>query len=233
MPTPEEMALAEIDRQRFAAGLGRIDRSSLQAQQAVGQAQAREEFASGLEEAETLATVRAQLAFETLRDAGLAGVAQQLRRAQRAAAFDAARRGVTGGSRQIERETRMRSEAQTQAGQVVNQAQQQANQQREEELAPLFRVQEQLEQPTSFQGAIFQGQLDRTADELGVFDAAQQRRNIELGAREGRAMNRAENLRGLFSSLGPTAEGLGERVGAAEKSPDTSTSRDAAQEGKR
>lgn len=207
MATPEEEALAELDRFRLQAGMGRIDRSSPQARQAVQQAAAQEEFGQALGQAEQMANVRAQLHYETLRRAGLAGVAMQLRRARRAAAFDAARRGTTGGSVQIEREARARNEAETQAGQVIQQAQQEALGRREAELAPLFDIQTQLEQPTAFQPAINQAQLDLTNERLGGMAIRQQGRAIERQAQAGRAENRAANIRALFDSLGPAVQG--------------------------
>lgn len=207
MATPEEEALAELDRFRLQAGMGRIDRGSPQAQQAVQRASAQEEFGQALGEAERLANVRAQLNYETLRRAGLSGVAMQLRRAQRAAAFDAARRGTTGGSVQVERGSQARNEAETQAGQVVQQAQQTALGRREAELAPLFDIQTRLEQPTAFQPDINQAQLDLTGERLGGMAIRQQGRAIEREAQAGRAANRAANIRALFDSLGPAVQG--------------------------
>jgi hypothetical protein len=203
MATPEEQALAEIDRQRFAVGLGRVDRSSLLAQQATSQATQQAEFGDVLDSAQTMATLRAQLAFETLRDAGLAGVAQRLRQAQRAAAFDAARRGVTGGSRQIERTQEAQGQAEVESAQVINQAQQTATQQREAELAPLFRVQEQLEQPTTFQSDIDRARMGIAQEQLGMYDIENQSRRINLAADDARAQGRAQNIRSLFDAVGP------------------------------
>lgn len=100
------------------------------------------------------AALRAQATEAQLREAGMLGLADQFRRAQRSIAFDAARRGTLGGSRSLERTQDADTAFQAGVGQVAANAAQSAASQFQQESAPFRGVQQQAQQsPFSAIGA--------------------------------------------------------------------------------
>ena len=199
--------LADFKQDRIESGLS-FDANSPQAQMAQrrGELVDQGEVAAG--QADIAARTRSEATFNQIRQAGLAGLAQQFKRSQRAIAFDTARRGTLGGSRTIERGAQAQGRVQQGVGNVLNQAQGAANQQLNQDRAGIFGFQQQLAGRDPFASISAQGELNNLQQQgqsaLGQFDLSQQQDAIRSGA----ARNRAQNIFGTLGAIGTGAAGV-------------------------
>jgi hypothetical protein len=200
--------VSEINQQRLQFGLPRLQASDPEFQRAEQfqglQDQAQPIIAQGNQQAD----LKAANTFNQIKQAGLSGLAEQFRRSQKAIAFDTARRGTLGGSRQIERGAEAQAQVQQGAGNVLNQAQGAANAQLNQDRAGIFGFQSQLAQADPFDQLSTQNQLQNFQQQgqsaLGQFDLSQQQENIRAGS----AQNRAQNIFGALSAVGTGTGGV-------------------------
>ena len=205
MATPVEQALAEINRQRAAFDLPPL--SGPEQQLAEQQAGVRVEADEQAARAQQIAEIRAQQTYRTLVNAGLMDLARQFRTTQRAAAFDAARRGTTGGSVQQTRTARAGAQAQAGVGGVVGQAQQAANQQFQAETAPSRQQQLAVTGPSPLGGALTDARVGVFQDQMGAAGRDAELAQLFDQAAAGQAANRASNLLGLAEGGASLIEG--------------------------
>lgn len=205
---PRFSAQQAMNLQRREFGLGRLAEDDPNVQRAQAFSDVKTEAQPVLDRAKVQADTRAATTFNQIRQAGLAGLAEQFRRSQKAIAFDTARRGTLGGSRSIERVTEAQGAAERGAGDVLNQAQGAANAQRSQELANIFGFEQGLASNDPFQAISSQNQLASIQQQgqaaLGQFDLSQQLADVKQGT----SMNNAQALFGGLSSLGTGIGGV-------------------------
>lgn len=205
MATPAEQALAEINRQRAAFDLPPL--SGPEQALALQQAGVRQEADEQAIRAQQIADVRAQQTYRTLVNAGLMDLARRFRTSQRSAAFDAARRGTTGGSVQQARVARARTGAQAGVGDVVGQAQQAADQQYQAEMAPIQQQQLAVTGPSPLGGQLADARAGVFRDQMGAEGRDAELMALFDQAAAGQAANRASNLMGLAEGGASLIEG--------------------------
>jgi hypothetical protein len=176
-------------------------------------AQAEQETAAQLgllEERYDEAAARADIREQQLRSAGLLGLANQFGNTRRRIAFDAARRGTMGGSRHLEREAQAEGELDRSAARVAADASQQAQGEREQDIAPLLGLESQLRAGDPYQerrrGLIAQGLADQRTSALGEFDFDQSAEAIRSGSQ----LNRADLIRQGFATAGAGIRAYGQ-----------------------
>jgi hypothetical protein len=175
--------------------LGELFRPSLQAEQ-----QTQQNLAALQPERERI-NQQALVTQQQLRDAGLLGLSEQFRRAQNQQAFDAARRGVTGGSRDRERQAELGAQQEQGVANLFSSSAQQAEQQRQAGLAPLQAFEDQLRQGSPYE---HQRRQAMTQDLQRQADAAQGRFSLDQqqeAIRSGSQMNQAQLVRDAFGTL--------------------------------
>lgn len=145
------------------------------------------------------ADARADVLKNQLRQAGMLQLANDFEGAQRRLAFDAARRGTTGGSTHLERQAGLEGQRERGAASLFASSSQQADQQRRQDLAPLLGFKGQLLQgdPLDATQRGLQGQrLSDQGQSLGMqFDLNQS----QLGIDQATEARRAQQLRAPFS----------------------------------
>lgn len=203
---PRFSAQQAINLQRRDLGLDRLAEDDPDVQRAQQFSGFMEEANPLINEAKVQADVRARNTEAQLKQAGLAGAADQFRRSQRNIAFETARRGTLGGSRSIERNAEAQQGLNQDINSVLTNASQAAEQQRLSESAQAFGLEQQLASGDPFANISTQNQLasiqQRGQAATGQFDLANQREAV----RSGTAMNRA----GFISNaLGNVGMGLG------------------------
>jgi len=205
---PRYSAQQAMNLQRREFGLGRLAEDDPNVQRAQQFSDIKTEAQPVIEGAKVQNDMRAATTFNQIKQAGLSGLAEQFRRSQKAIAFDTARRGTLGGSRSIERVGEAQNQAQIGAGDVLNQAQGAANNQRSQGLANIFGFESSLAQNDPFQAISAQNQLGAMQQQgqaaMGQFDLSQQRQDV----RQGTSMNNANALFGGLSSLGTGLGGI-------------------------
>ena len=191
-----------INQSRIGMGLDRLTADDHEFKQAE-QFQGFKDEAGGLiDQSLAQADVRADNTFNQIKQAGLAGVADQFRRSQRSIAFDTARRGTLGGSRSIERGAQAQQGANQDINSVLSQATQAADQQRLSDLGPAFALQQQIAGGDPFANLLHQNQLNSIQQQgqvaTGQFDLSDQRENVRAGS----DMNRASAISNAFGNVG-------------------------------
>lgn len=203
---PRFSAQNAINLQRREVGLDRLGENDPNVLRAQQHSDFQTQAQPIVREAVAGVDARAQNTLSQIKQAGLAGVADQFRRSQRNIAFETARRGTLGGSRSIERNQGAQNDAQNSIGGVLNQASQAAENQRSQELAPVFGFQQELAGGDPFAQTGLQNQLagiqQQGQSATGQFDLTQQLENIRAGT----AMNRAGFINNAISGVG---QGLG------------------------
>ena len=197
-----------LSQQRLRYGLGRLDSNGLDFQRAERYGEFQQAGQDASQEADINARLRAETTFNQIKQAGLAGLANQFRSTQRAIAFDTARRGTQGGSRQIERGAEAQGQVQAGVGNVLNQAQGAANSQLSQDRSRIFGFDQQLAGNDPFRTLSVQNQLQgfqqQANSATGQFDIGQQQENIRAGV----ADNRAANIFGAIDAAGTGAAGV-------------------------
>lgn len=207
------LALRQRNLERAGTGLGPLagEELALFEQQQVD-AQARDEFAAQLADEEAQREREADLITTAFLNAGLVPLAQQFQSARRRSQFDLARRGLQGGSVDVQRGARTREEAATGAADVFNRATAAGEQTRRQGLGAVFGLQQQAQGQNPFaqamQANLMQGVQNRVGALQGQAQTAQglagvnQRFNQQLGAALGLGMQGFGNL--LGSQIGGT-----------------------------
>ena len=174
-----DLALRQRNLERGGSGLGALGGEELQLfEQQFADQQQRGEQEAMLDEEQARRDAEADTVAQAFLNAGLTDLAQQFQSSRRRASFDLARRGLQGGSTDVQRQAGLREQASRGVGQLFNQATAAGEQTRRQGLGAVFGLQQQVAQQNPFAGALqanlLQGIQGRTNLALGDAQAAQQ-----------------------------------------------------------
>lgn len=188
-------------------GLSAIDifRPTIQAER-----QTQQDVAA-LQPAESFINQRADITEGQLRSAGLLDLAQQFKSSRRQNAFDAARRGTLGGSRNLERTADIEGARDRGIVDIFQNSSQQAEQQRQAQLGQLNTFGGFLRQgdPTQdLRRDLFTQDLQAQGNTArGEFDLSQSFQNVEAGIQS----NTARRTRDLFGIGAASIDAFGQQ----------------------
>lgn len=212
-PSAERGAQLTEDFARRMAGLGNMEGVELQRWQRQRAAGAQRE--AQLEALASMLSDRADQASEverSLRESGMADVADRFRRSTRRSAFNMARRGLTGGSAAIEGQQEAQVQAENEAAGVAEEARLSALGQALKAQQTRDRLAQEVirQDPFAAQAEQFQigGIQQATADAARVAEA---RRQADAARRAGRGLG----IAALADTVGGVGESFGNMIGNA------------------
>lgn len=126
--------------------------------------------------------VEAEDTERVLREAGMADVAERFRRASQARSFNAARRGLQGGSADIQQQAAVEAQAQSEAEQVAEQAAQERVRRQLASAREAAGLQQNLLQQDPLEAMLQSRELEQIQDELRINELiAGMQRTADMG----------------------------------------------------